>query len=398
MTDPKNIPHLVKLLDDDSLDIQRNVLKELAAFGPILRKEIGNLSFELNTIQKEYLDIIFEGQKRVQVKQNWSKWFKYKDDYKKLESSISTLSHYVNNSINEREVSDLLDELAKEYREKFAQCDERLLAQFLFKDKGLVGDELDYYNPENNNLIHVIKNKKGIPISLACIYMLVGHRLGLRIEGCQFPGHFLARIYLNGKRAFVDCFSGGHIIEEDDIMKVREDILDSIQSILREKTDVEMIIRRYLANLVRAYQMREDNDNSELMIDLFKEIDEVYKNQSFQDVMPNDIISDKRNLYKVGQVIRHKRYGYRGIIVDIDDVCEATDSWYYSNQTQPNRDQPWIHVLVDGSDQVTYVASSNLSEDFSDEKIEHPLISYFFSKEEDGSYIRNENLWPGTEF
>ena len=85
-------------------------------------------------------------------------------------------------------------------------------------------------------------------------------------------------------------------------------------------------------------------------------------------------------------------------IVDVDHDCTATDSWYYANQTQPSRNQPWYHVLVDGSDQVTYVAENNLFQDTSKANVTHPLLSYFFTKTEQGLYVRNENIWPGTEF
>ena len=67
--------------------------------------------------------------------------------------------------------------------------------------------------------------------------------------------------------------------------------------------------------------------------------------------------------YEPGEVIEHKRYGYRGVIVEFDSTCQAPDDWYQSNQTQPDRNQPWYHVLVDGNHKVTYVAQSNLTYD-----------------------------------
>ena len=91
-------------------------------------------------------------------------------------------------------------------------------------------------------------------------------------------------------------------------------------------------------------------------------------------------------------------YIFVRIIVEIDDYCKATDSWYYGNQTQPKLNQPWYHVLVHGSDQVTYAAESNLLQDGSSEAIDHPLISYFFNESEDGYYNRNENPWPETDY
>ena len=80
----------------------------------------------------------------------------------------------------------------------------------------------------------------------------------------------------------------------------------------------------------------------------------------------------------MGEVISHKRYAYRGVIVSIDPDCQAPDDWYKANQTQPNRNQPWYHILVDGSQQVTYVAQSNLEYDQLGSPVVHPMLNLFF--------------------
>ena len=99
-------------------------------------------------------------------------------------------------------------------------------------------------------------------------------------------------------------------------------------------------------------------------------------------------------LYKAGQLVKHKRYGYRGVVVAVDSECLADMSWYQRNQTQPDRKQPWYHVLVSGSEQVTYPAQTSLIPDESCEKIEHPLLTHFFSEFDNGHYIRNNKSWP----
>ena len=102
--------------------------------------------------------------------------------------------------------------------------------------------------------------------------------------------------------------------------------------------------------------------------------------------------------FEVGEVIEHKRYGYRGVIVECDYTCQAPHDWYQSNQTQPDPNQPWYYVLVDGNQQVTYVAQSNLSYSRSDGPVVHGMINLFFSgfDQENKQYIRNNIPWnPG---
>lgn len=101
--------------------------------------------------------------------------------------------------------------------------------------------------------------------------------------------------------------------------------------------------------------------------------------------------------YEEGQLVRHRRYGYRGVIVARDPTCSATDEWYEANRTRPPRDQPWYHVLVDGASHVTYAAQSSLLPDESMRAVEHPLVPFFFRDFADGRYRRNDRTWPSLE-
>ena len=98
-------------------------------------------------------------------------------------------------------------------------------------------------------------------------------------------------------------------------------------------------------------------------------------------------------LFATGQLVRHRRYDYRGVIVAFDLTCQAQDEWYFANRTQPDRYQRWYHVLVHGSQQVTYAAQTSLQADDSGHQVIHPLVERFFSSFEDGRYVRNDEPW-----
>lgn len=101
--------------------------------------------------------------------------------------------------------------------------------------------------------------------------------------------------------------------------------------------------------------------------------------------------------FTVGQIIRHKRYRYRAIVVDFDMSCRADDEWYYSNQTRPQREQPWYHLLVDGSHATTYAAQEYLIHEKDLTPVQHPLVSQYFESYPDKAkvYHRNDEVWPG---
>jgi len=113
----------------------------------------------------------------------------------------------------------------------------------------------------------------------------------------------------------------------------------------------------------------------------------------------NEQSPDRNSLsFKTGDIINHKTYGYRGVIAHKNPSFKGEEQWYLSNQSQPSKHQPWYFVLVDGNQQVTYVAESNLSLDQCEKHVDHPMINLFFSGYDDElkKYIRNEVPWnPG---
>ena len=95
-----------------------------------------------------------------------------------------------------------------------------------------------------------------------------------------------------------------------------------------------------------------------------------------------------------GKLGKHRRYGYRGVVVEFDTHCRAPQSWYQSNKTRLEKMQPWYHVLVHGGNQTTYAAQTSLEADDSDQPVEHPLVEVFFAEFTGQAYVRNERPWP----
>ncbi|GAK32977.1 MULTISPECIES: heat shock protein HspQ [Iodidimonas] len=92
--------------------------------------------------------------------------------------------------------------------------------------------------------------------------------------------------------------------------------------------------------------------------------------------------------FSIGQVVRHRMFGYRGLIFDVDPFFFNTETWYESvKASRPPKDSPWYHVMVDGADHVTFVAERNLiASDDSASPIRHPLVPEFFRNGQYGSY------------
>jgi len=95
--------------------------------------------------------------------------------------------------------------------------------------------------------------------------------------------------------------------------------------------------------------------------------------------------------FTVGQLVHHKLFDYRGVIVDVDPSFQGSEEWYSQMALSlPPKDQPWYHVLVHESIHRTYVAERNLETDIDTTPIEHPEIDDYFEKFEKGHYYVRE--------
>lgn len=93
--------------------------------------------------------------------------------------------------------------------------------------------------------------------------------------------------------------------------------------------------------------------------------------------------------FSPGQVVHHKKYDYRGVIVDVDSEFSGTDEWYEKVATSlPPKDRPWYHVLVDDAKHATYVAEQHLEKEPSGKQIKHPALGQFFDTFSNGRYRR----------
>ncbi len=129
------------------------------------------------------------------------------------------------------------------------------LNRYLFEELGFKGNQSDYYDPRNSYLNDVIERKLGIPITLSVIYIEVGKRVGLPMQGVSFPGHFLVKCALRDGTAVMDPYAGGSSLGVKDLQARartmtggREVPPETVMSMLAASPPAE-ILARMLRNL-----------------------------------------------------------------------------------------------------------------------------------------------------
>jgi len=95
--------------------------------------------------------------------------------------------------------------------------------------------------------------------------------------------------------------------------------------------------------------------------------------------------------YMIGQIVRHKKHPFRGVIFDVDPEFSNTEEWYDNipESSRPRRDQPFYHLLAENDESyyVAYVSEQNLTPDMTGEPVDHPdLHAMFGDYDGRGSY------------
>ncbi|WP_420004289.1 heat shock protein HspQ [Arenibacterium sp. LLYu02] len=97
-----------------------------------------------------------------------------------------------------------------------------------------------------------------------------------------------------------------------------------------------------------------------------------------------------RAKYNLGQVVRHRKHPFRGVVFDVDPEFANTEEWYEAipEDARPAREQPYYHLLAENEQTyyVAYVSEQNLIADYSGEPVSHPDVHEMFTGFDDGNY------------
>ena len=111
--------------------------------------------------------------------------------------------------------------------------------------------------------------------------------------------------------------------------------------------------------------------------------------------MSNETDITKAPLYCIGDIVRHKHYPFRGVIVDVDPEFDNTEEWYSAipEDVRPAKEQPFYHLLAENSESfyTAYVSQQNLTPDADNGPVSHPDVEEVFEDLQDNRYqLRRE--------
>ena len=143
----------------------------------------------------------------------------------------------------------------------------RALNHFFFQELSFGGNVNDYYDPDNSYLNAVLRTRRGIPISLAVIWLELALGLGLQARGVAFPGHFMVKVTLSSGQVVIDPFTGQSLSREElserlEPYRQRSGLVDDFEvpmGLYLQSASPREIIARMLRNLKEIYISQEDH-------------------------------------------------------------------------------------------------------------------------------------------
>jgi regulator of sirC expression with transglutaminase-like and TPR domain len=135
------------------------------------------------------------------------------------------------------------------------------LSRFLFEHHGFAGNQNSYGDPRNSFLNEVLERKLGIPISLSLIYIEVGRRTGMKLDGVSFPGHFLVKATDERGELIIDPFNEGMILNLEQLRARLNQVYGQpveLHPAMLRAAPSRQILSRMLRNLKNIYVAASD--------------------------------------------------------------------------------------------------------------------------------------------
>lgn len=268
LTDNTKVRALIELLDDPDEFVFSHVQKELILLGdkivPILEDAWGA---SLNNILQQRIENLIHEIQFTRVKKDLETW-NISQRHDLLDGALILARYqYPDLDVNEVErfFQQLVQEVWLELNPNYTALEKaKIVSRVIFELYGFSGNRKNFHSPQNSFINHVIESKKGNPISLSLIYLIVARELKIPIYGVNLPEHFILAYTLLPEEFvdeflkddilfYINPFNGGTIFNETEIRTFLAQLKIDEQEAFFLPCDNRTIIQRIINNLIYCF-------------------------------------------------------------------------------------------------------------------------------------------------
>lgn len=263
--DKKEIKSLISLLDDPDQEVFQHVEEQLITLGSNVIEQLESVwENSFDALQQTRIENIIQKIQLRSVSHSLEIW-KLMGAQDLLQGLI-ILSRYQYPDLNEKKLTDIIDELAETANQGISLANEPILNvnyinHVLYNDFGLSGNTSNYHDPQNSYVNKVLETRKGNPILLSCIYSIVAQKIDLPIYGVNLPKHFILAYTTNDITIssrdqilmYINAFNRGQVFGPDDVMSFLRQLELGAEDQFVLPCDNVSILTRVLRNLSSSY-------------------------------------------------------------------------------------------------------------------------------------------------
>lgn len=262
----KEISSLIRLLDDPDTEVFAHVEEKLATLGPPVVTLLENRwEQSFDALEQTRIENLISKIQFRQVSDDLEQWIKTGSS--DLLKGLMIINRYQYPALDEQKVrdqlKDLYEQIANHRSFEIEPADYVLLINhILYEKSGFSGNTGNYHDPQNSFISQVLESRKGNPLLLACVYLLMAEKLGLPIYGINLPKHFIlayavqpGQLLMMGEDIlfYINAFNGGQMIGRHDVISYLKQLGMSLDDrYLLPCTNLD-IVTRVLHNLSTAY-------------------------------------------------------------------------------------------------------------------------------------------------
>ncbi len=269
MPDRKDLPFLLSLLEDDSYDVRTEVLKALSSFGTELSELVKPFTPQLEPYSLEVLESLLAPIRQEEAEENWLDWLDIVNQKQSLEYALIQLS-YLEYGSDAYLLGEDLDELAERFEKTYPNGKAADLMEFLFQKENFRSPLEGTESHLHDNLIFVLRTRRGSQVALSCLAILVGWRVNLDLEGVMIQGNFMAMTYEDQKMLMFNSFNKGKPLARASVMYIEEAFRRNQVPPQEMKAEVHEIVMQILKSSVDIHHRRGQKEAVRSYIDRYQ--------------------------------------------------------------------------------------------------------------------------------